>query len=369
VRFRPMKALLVGALAATALPLFGGVAQAAPVFYNGQITTTVSGNTVTASVPISSSENTSVNRFGACVTSTAEKDDFPLAGATTFTAWGVKTQTSARDFAPGTYTITPCVETTPGVWVGTSPQPGVSGTKTFTVTATPGGTNTSPSTPAGLPGYTTKVWAEEFNGTAVNTNEWTVADGATNNLVTSKAGNVRVLNGALETRVMSTGGDAQPETGAHLYTKLQNLDVGEVLQFRAKFRGSLQEPSTVKYRSWTAVWTAGDPWALPGELDVAENVSGDLSANYHYDLYPNQKDENHLKPGFDVRDQWATFAVERTATDYKVYWNGVLVQTIVERDNGGPQKILITAGNGSDDELDWAGSPLQVDYAAVYKKP
>lgn len=369
MRFRPMKALLVGALAASSLPFLGGVAQAAPVFYNGQITTTVSGNTVTASVPISSSETTSVNRWGACVTSTAEKDDFPLAGVTSFTAWGVKTQTSSRDFAPGTYTITPCVETVPGVWVGTTPQPGVSGTKQFTVSATPT-SGTSPATPAGLSGYTTKVWAEEFNGTAVDTSQWTVVDGAENNKVISKAANVRVVNGALETRVMDTDGDKQPNTGAHIVSKLQFLDVGEVVQFRAKFRGSLQEPGTGKLRSWTAVWASGNPWAAPGEIDIAEALSGELTTNYHWGTYPNVTHENYGGvSGFNAADVWGTYAVERTATSYKVYWNGVLVETIAEKDNGGPQNLLVTAGNGSDDEFDWAGGPLQVDYVAVYKKP
>jgi hypothetical protein len=230
----------------------------------------------------------------------------------------------------------------------------------------------SPATPAGLPGYTTKVWSEEFTGTTapINTAEWYVADGPTNNGVTSKAANVRIANGVLETRLMDTDGDKQPNTGAHLYTTKQMLDVGEVVEFRARFAGSKQVTTGNKHRSWTAVWTSGDPWAAPGELDIAEVLSGQVTKNYHYGTYPNV---THVNGGgstaVPTKDVWQTYSVERTATQYIVRWGGVVVHTFAEKDNGGPQRLLITAGNGSDDEFDWAGSPLQVDSVAVYKKP
>lgn len=228
----------------------------------------------------------------------------------------------------------------------------------------------SPSTPTGMTGYT-KKWSDEFD--TLNTTEWYVADGPKNNGVISKASNVRVSGGVLQTAlgdtdgVKDSSGKLQPETGAHLYTKIQMLDVGEVAEFRAKFHTTTD--GTGKFRSWTAVWVSGNPWPQAGEVDTAEVLGGQMTTNYHYLANGvHTQDQSGPKSFAAGKDQWATYSVERTTTSYVVRWNGAVVKTFADKDGTTPQNLLITAGDGSGDLFGFANTPLEVDYAAVYGK-
>ncbi|WP_426989088.1 glycoside hydrolase family 16 protein [Pseudarthrobacter sp. Y6] len=217
--------------------------------------------------------------------------------------------------------------------------------------------------PVGVPGAWTMAFADEFNGTALDTAKWSncwfsPSCGSMNKVATSP-GNVSVGGGNLALSLNSSTSGAlvstNPKGGAGTGYE---FTTGYV-EARIKFPGD----GTNLY-NWPAFWTNGQSWPTNGENDIAEVLSGKMTVNYHSTSGAHNQG---TVPG-DWGNNFHTFGLHRTANSADVYFDGVKVKSYSTDDGGAPQYIVLNVGaSGSSPAAYGAASQVQVDYVRAWK--
>ncbi len=188
-----------------------------------------------------------------------------------------------------------------------------------------------PSTPTPpQPGWRL-AFADEFDGTAVDTSVWTVYDEAKGHSVESPktatcplASNVRVTDGILVMRTQKAdgacrGGQAQSGAGLNTWGTFQQAGGRFEVRGRWTHQGNYL---------WGGFWTHGNGgygWSKdnPSEIDVWEYIGKDAEPNlsrykpaihYNYTCEGTCGMQNLPYTGYDVT-RWHTYAVEWDATD------------------------------------------------------
>lgn len=217
--------------------------------------------------------------------------------------------------------------------------------------------------PVGVPGAWTMAFADEFNGTALDTAKWSNCwfspTCGTMNKVTTSPSNVSVGGGNLVLSLASSTSGAlvstNPKGGA---TTGYEFTTGYV-EARIKFPGN----GTGLY-NWPAFWTNGQSWPTNGENDIAEVLSGKMTVNYHSSSGAHNQG---TVPG-DWGNAFHTFGLHRTANSADVYFDGVKVKSYSTDDGGAPQYIILNVGaSGSSPAAYGAASQVQVDYVRAWK--
>lgn len=164
------------------------------------------------------------------------------------------------------------------------------------------------------------VWSDEFNGSSIDPNHWTFDIGTGPpypgwgndelEFYTSRPENAYVSGGALHIVARQESFSGASYTSARL--KTQGL-FGKVYG-RFEFRASLPGGQGL----WPALWlfpvdSVYGPWAASGEIDVMENIGGEIGSikgTFHYGgVFPNNV----------VTGQSDEFPVGQTVTDFHVY--------------------------------------------------
>lgn len=239
------------------------------------------------------------------------------------------------------------------------------------------------------------VWADEFDGTTVDTSKWTydVGDwGWGNNelqyYTVENSKNARIEDGSLviEARKNPSG---EKWTSARLTTRGKVSFLYGKIEFRAivpRERGN-----------WAAGWTLGDSyvdeidWPYCGEIDILESVgyevddeTGDGIAHatvhtpaYYFKINNQISSTKEVK---DIADEWHTYAVEWTPTEIKGFVDGeqyYLYDKIANEKEwpfNQPQNIILNLAMGGG----WGGArgmdtsitsqKFILDYVRVYGK-
>jgi hypothetical protein len=216
-----------------------------------------------------------------------------------------------------------------------SDRPAASTWETFTWgaaggTPTPTPTPTPPPTGA-PPGFPNLLWSDEFNGSAINSSNWTYDlgnSGFGNNELqnyTNRSVNARTENGNLiiEARRENLGGSAY--TSARLKTQgLRNFGVNTWVEAR------IQVPQGQGI--WPAFWMLGSSissvgWPSCGEIDIME-MRGQTPTQNLGTIHWANNDGSHASFGgtFNASSSLAagfhTFAMSRTTTAIKWYVDG-----------------------------------------------
>jgi beta-glucanase (GH16 family) len=162
-------------------------------------------------------------------------------------------------------------------------------------------THTTPSTITGS--FEELVWADEFDGSEVNREEWIFETGAggwgNNELQNYTDGdNVEVSNGTLKitARQEKPGNDIGNFTSTRMRTK-SSWKYGRI-EISAKI------PANTGNGVWPAIWMLSDtfpdiPWPKCGEIDIMEYVSWSED-NVHFTVHSeanNHMKGNHLNSG------------------------------------------------------------------------
>lgn len=195
------------------------------------------------------------------------------------------------------------------------------------------------------------VFAEEFDGSSLNTSVWDTHDGWTKqNGVTDRASNVHVANG-IAALVLSDAGD-----GAAIECKTYQLAVGDYVEASVDFAGS-----GAVVDNWPAWWVSGPNWPAAGENDIAEGL-GTLTVNYHS---PSGAHNTGTVAGVWT-GAFHAFGIHRLADHCDVYWDGELVRSYATNDNGQPENLILTIGAGNTQVTGVAGE-LQIDYVRAFR--
>lgn len=224
-----------------------------------------------------------------------------------------------------------------------------------------------------------QVWADEFNGTAVNTSNWVFETGGggwgNNEKQYYQAANATVANGELTitARKQSVGG--MPYTSARL--KTQGLKQFTYGRMEARIRVPLGQGL------WPAFWMLGSnissvSWPRCGEIDIMEQVNTDSRCygTVHWDS------NGHAQYGQSTPMSANTYHV------YSVEWTPSYIRWFV--DGNKYNEINIANGVGGTEEFqkpfflllnlavagDWPGqtvdesklpATMAVDYVRVYQ--
>lgn len=202
--------------------------------------------------------------------------------------------------------------------------------------ATPSAASTDPNFTHGSGKYTTLVWADEFNGTALDSNVWGFevnCDGGGNNEAECYTSNPNNLfldrQGHLVMQILKASGLSNGKSYSSARITTQHRQ--DFLYGRLEAR--LQIP--VGSGMWPAFWTMPTDsvygvWPTSGELDIMENVGRNPTTLYgtaHFGL-PNPYtqlggtlDDPNMTTGFH------TYALERDANQVRWYYDDKLYFT------------------------------------------
>jgi beta-glucanase (GH16 family) len=178
----------------------------------------------------------------------------------------------------------------------------------------------------------TQVWSDEFNGTSLNTGNWSYETGGhgwgNNELqhYTSRSQNVRVTGGNLviEAHRESFGGNA--------YTSARIRSIHKRFWRYGKIEARIQVPSARGI--WPAFWMMGENfdsagWPRCGEIDIMEHPSGG-NLNYgamHWDWNGHQYYTGQASCGGSCGSGYRIYGIEWTPTEIRWYLDGVNFHT------------------------------------------
>jgi beta-glucanase (GH16 family) len=235
------------------------------------------------------------------------------------------------------------------------------------------------------------VWSDEFDGSAINTNNWTFdignGSGGWGNkeleYYTSRPQNVYVTNGILHIIANKESYGGQNYTAA----KLKTLGLFSQTYGRFEFRAKL--PQGQGY--WPALWlmpkhSAYGRWPASGEIDVMENKGNDpavVRGTIHYagaDGRHLQSTGGYTFPRNDGAANFHVYLLEWTTNTINWYVDGRRYETQTNWSTAGaaypapfnqPFYIIMNLAVGGD----YGGNPdahtvfpgeMQVDYIRVY---
>ncbi|GII80614.1 hypothetical protein Sru01_55960 [Sphaerisporangium rufum] len=229
----------------------------------------------------------------------------------------VVTYTTGASPAPTT-SPKPTATATPKPTATASPKPTASATPTASTTPKPTATaspkpTATPTAPAGW----RQVWADEFDGTALNTAKWSARDSSVDYdkaCITSRAKNVFVSGGNLTIRAQkenySCAGGTRPYTTGYLDSK------GKASFTYGRFEARIKSPNgPANSRGlWPAYWMRPDDGGN-GEIDVTELPGGasyykGSTAAIFRDYTPTKNDFRYTLPTGHPGDGFHTYATE-----------------------------------------------------------
>lgn len=230
------------------------------------------------------------------------------------------------------------------------------------------------------------VWSDEFNGTSVNTSNWTFETGGggwgNNELEYYTNGNNATVSGGIltiEARRESVGGMA--------YTSTRIKTQGKRQFTYGRLEGRLAVPKGQGI--WPAFWMLGANidqvgWPNCGEIDIMENIGREPAVNHGSLHGPGYSGGSPLTgiytlpAGQKFADDFHTFAVEWEPAAVRFYVDGNLYHTKTPADAAGKQWVfdhpffiilnVAVGGNfpGSPDDTTTFPQTLTVDYVRVY---
>ncbi len=238
------------------------------------------------------------------------------------------------------------------------------------------------------------VWADEFDGTEIDTQKWTYDLGdwgwGNNELqyyTNARKENARIENGNLVIEARK-GDMGQKWTSARLTTRGKTSFLYGKIEFRAKVPR--------EKGNWAAGWTLGDDyvdeinWPYCGEIDILESVGYEVNdqtgdgiahATVHTPAYY-FKINNQISSTKDIKNiagEFHTYAVEWTPTEIRGYVDGQQYYLYDKNANekewpfAKPQNIILNLAMGGG----WGGAQgmdptvtsqqFLLDYVRVYE--
>jgi beta-glucanase (GH16 family) len=237
------------------------------------------------------------------------------------------------------------------------------------------------------------VWADEFNGSSLDTSKWghqvgtgcpNLCGWGNNELQYYRPENVTVSGGRLRIAAKQESFGGMPYTSGRIWT----AGLADWAYGRFEVRAKLPKGQGL----WPAIWMLPTDyvyggWAASGEIDIMELVGHEpnrVHGTLHYgEPYPNNTSSgaSYALPSGDFSDAFHTFAIEWEPTEIRWFVDGVQYATQSSWwSSGGPYPapfdqpfhLLLNVAVGGN----WPGSPngstsfpqvMEVDWVRVYQ--
>ncbi len=240
-------------------------------------------------------------------------------------------------------------------------------------------------TPPPPPSGWTLAWADEFNGTSLDTSKWNIevnGNGGGNNELqyyTARPENIRVTGGELVIQARKEAYMGKQYTSGRITT--QNKVSWQYGRMEARMKIPTGKGT------WPAFWMLGNSistvgWPASGEIDIMEHVNSEafIHGTIHWSNQNNAYANYGGPSGALDFSQYHVYAVEWDASLIRWYVDGIKFHevNIAGGVNGtsefhAPYFLLFNLAVGGN----WPGSPdaatvfpnqMQVDYVRVYRR-
>jgi beta-glucanase (GH16 family) len=237
----------------------------------------------------------------------------------------------------------------------------------------PGGTPV----PADVPGNWTLRFDAEFNGTTLNTAQWSTGwygsgitppvnsgeDDCYDPAEVSEGGGVLSLSVAQQSE--NCGGQESYAAGLVSTMGKFSFTYG-FIQARVWLPGVPGSPGQVA--NWPAVWADGQNWPQDGEIDIVEGLSGGVCAHFHG---PDNPQGIGAGGGSGCASGtyaggWHTFAANWEPGTITYYYDGADIGSVTSGVTSAPMFLILdyaTAGSAQ------APSTMKVAYVRVWQHP
>ncbi|WP_052390875.1 glycoside hydrolase family 16 protein [Streptomyces sp. NRRL B-24484] len=300
---------------------------------------------------------------GSTVTPTTPSAPATSASPTPTAAPSTSAPASTAPVAPSTSapaSTAPTASATPSTAAPSTAAPSASASAT-----------TAPSSggPLGIAGSWRQVFADDFNGTSVDSGKWTAnwlgCATCTTPPVNSyeKAAyapsQATVSGGNLH--LTATAKAATANGKSFPYTSGMVQSNGKAQFTFGAFEARIYLPgSGGKISNWPAFWTDGQSWPTDGEMDVMEGLGG--QACYHY--HSPSGGPGSCAPG-DYTG-WHTYGAEWAPGSVTYYYDGKKVGQITTGITSSPHYLILNNGVYTTDTVT-ADTDMQVDYVKVWQ--
>ena len=229
------------------------------------------------------------------------------------------------------------------------------------------------------------VWSDEFDGTELNRNNWTVevnGNGGGNNELqyyVDNTKNLEVSNGTLKIHALRENYGNKSYTSGRINSKgKQEFKYGKI-----EARMKLPRFSGI----WPAFWTLGANyntvgWPKCGEMDIMEAINDNnaVFANLHWSYKNTQADTKGKTYDVGDRTQWHTYGMEWDENSAAFYVDGYIyekysISTQSEMEEFRKAQFIIlnlaVGGQLPGYNIDQNSFPatMEVDWVRVYQKP
>jgi hypothetical protein len=241
------------------------------------------------------------------------------------------------------------------------------------------------------PGYAL-VWSDEFDGTQLDTNNWTyqiMGDGGNNELqyYTSRAANSWVANGVLTIQANKENYTVDNTTYNYTSARLRTAGKQDFLYGKLEARIKIPKGQGI----WPAFWmmptdSVYGGWAASGEIDIMESIGQAntiYGTNHFGGSWPNNTSSGgSYADGTDYSQDFHVYGIEWDTNAFRWYLDGQLYYTLTSWWSSGgaypapfnqPFHFILNVAVGGN----WPGYPdattvfpqqMQIDYVRVYQK-
>jgi beta-glucanase (GH16 family) len=231
--------------------------------------------------------------------------------------------------------------------------------------------------PAGVPGDWTLRFNSEFNGSRLDTAQWSTGwfgasisppvnsqeDDCYDSAEVSEGGGVLSLSVAHQSE---NCGEQEDYAGSLVSTMGKFSFTYGFIQARVWLPGVPGNPGQVA--NWPAVWAVGQNWPQDGEIDIAEGLSGDVCAHFHGPENPQGIGAGGGSgcPSGTYAEGWHTFAADWEPGSITYYYDGADIGSVTSGVTSAPMFIILdNATQGSA----LAPATMKVAYVRVWQHP
>jgi beta-glucanase (GH16 family) len=231
--------------------------------------------------------------------------------------------------------------------------------------------------PAGVSGDWALKFDAEFNGTSLDTTQWSTgwygsgitspANGSENNCddpaQVSEGGGVLSLS--LVQQSENCGG--QQDYAGSLVSTMGNFSFTYgFIEARVWLPGLPGNPGYVA--NWPSVWADGQNWPQDGEIDLAEGLHGGVCAHFHGPDNPGgiAAGGGTGCAGGNYADSWHTFAADWEPGSITYYYDGTDIGSVTSGVTSAPMFLVLN--NAAGGTLSTPAT-MKVAYVRVWQHP